>query len=232
MSRLNPYGAIKPDSRRFAEYLDHLKSYWIADGVRPQRINAALALLREIERLRLCFSQPVDAAFKSRKIANAALARSMGYQTNRQVQKLRQWLEEQGVIAVSRQKANGFFNKWNSYFLTGFRDWFILRYQQASGKTGHPKEESDHRSPYGRTPKSRICFPKEDLTTWNSSARFWRILALEVSDNPPCLSALSGKFRLNLRKHQVLLDDPSIIGRWKNFVKRAVAFQSKSGGLP
>lgn len=49
MSRLNPYGAIKHDSRRFAEYLDHLKSYWIADGVRPQRINAALALLREIE---------------------------------------------------------------------------------------------------------------------------------------------------------------------------------------
>jgi hypothetical protein len=230
MSCLNPYGAIKPDSRRFAEYLDVLRARWVARGVRPQRINGALALLREIERLRLCFSKPVEAAFASRKIANAALATSMGYKTDRQVQKLRQWLEEQGVLVVQRRKLNGFLNKWNSYLLADFRQWFICRYQRAQRKTGHPKEENDQRSSYGQKPKYGICFPSERLTTWETSARFWRLLAFEVTDSPPCLSALSDKFRLNLRRRQVPLDDPSIIARWKSFVRRAVAFQANREG--
>lgn len=153
----------------------------------------------------------------------------MGYKTSRQIQKLRQWLEERGVLVARREKANGFINKWNSYIFTGFRDWFIQTYQQTYSKTGHPKEESDLRSLSGAKPKAGICFPKEKLTTWDTATRFWRLLALEVTESPPCLSALSEKFRFNLRKLQIPLDDPSIIGRWKGFVKRAVEFQAKAG---
>lgn len=229
MSSLNPYGSIKPDSNRFATYIDFLRSKWINAGVRPQRINGALTLLRELERLRICFSKSIEAAFMSKRISNSNLAKKMGYKTSRQVQKLRQWLEEQGILVVRRTKANGFFNKWNSYIFEGFRAWFIQSFQQPVCKTGHPKEDSDYKSLYGHPPKSRICFPKEKLTTWGTSTRFWRLLAFEVTNNPPCLSALSERFRLNLRKHQSPLDDPSIVGRWKSFVNRAVAFQAKAG---
>lgn len=228
MSSLNPYGAIMPDSTRFATYLDHLRSKWVDEGVRPQRINSALILLRELERLRLCYSKCAEAAFISQKIANSSLAQVMGYKTNRQVQKIRQWLEEQGVLSAKRQKVNALINKWNSYVFSGFREWFIQTYQQACSKTGHPKEESDLRSLSGAKPKTGICFPRTNLNSWDSAMRFWRVIAQEVSESPPCLSKLSEKFRLNLRKHQIPLDHPSVIGRWKGYVKRAVEFQKRT----
>lgn len=230
MSNLNPYSAIKPHSRHFASYLDSLRLKWINQGVRPQRINGALTLLRELERLRLCYSKNVEAAFATRKIANSSLAEKMGYKTCRQVQKLRQWLEEQEVLVVRRRKANRFFNKWNSYIFADFRDWFILTYQQPYRETGHPEKDNDQRSLYASKPKVGISFPKKKLTNWGRATRFWRLLAYEVSASPPCLSALSEKFRLNLQRHQIPLDDPSVIRRWKSFVKRAVEFQTKAEG--
>lgn len=121
-----------------------------------------------------------------------------------------------------------FINAWNSYIFADFKMWFIQSFQQPDCKTGHLKRDSDYKSLYGFKPKSRICFPKENLTTWAHSTRFWRLLALEVTNNPPCLSTLSERFRFNLRKHQVPLDDPSIIRRWKSFVKRAVEFQART----
>jgi len=230
MSNLNPYSAIKPDSRHFASYLDFLRSGWIDEGMRPQRINTLLTLLRELERLRHCYSKNVEAAFSSKKIANLALAKKMGYSDVRYLQKLRKWLEEQGILSVKRKKVNGFINMWNSYTFVGFRDWFVQSFPQALCQTGHPKEDNDLRSLFGAKPEVGIRFPEQKLTRWDTATRFWRSLAFEVTNSPPCLSTLSEKFKVNLRKHQIPDNDPNIIARWKSYVKRAVEFQKQAQG--
>ncbi len=235
MTSLSQYGHIKPTSNRFEEYLDDLKAHWRLQKVRPQRVHAAIALLRELERSRICFSALNDKSFATKNISNKALAERLGYQTTRQVQKLRQWLEEQGILSVIRPKLNRFFNGWNRYEFARFKEWFIARFQQPARKTGHPIKENDQRSLFTKPTNNRISFPTNDLSSYGSRSRFWIVIANEVpkaGEQLPCLASLSQKFRINLIQHRIPFDDKSIIPRWKAFVRKAIEFQQPQGLAP
>ncbi len=148
MSELNPYGHIKPTSDRFEEYLAEKTREWREAEIAPQTIQRAILAMRLLEKIRLCFSKPNDAAFKTKHIKNEALAKLMGYggkSPSRCFQRIRKWLEEMGVLAVRRSKLNGFYNKWNQYELADFKNWFVKRYQQRPRQTRHPIKENNQR---------------------------------------------------------------------------------------
>lgn len=233
MSTLNPYGHIKPTSNRFEEYLDDLRARWKSEEIRPQRIHAAVAFLRELERLRMCFSAMNHKAFTTKNISNKVLAERMGYQTVRQIQKLRQWLEGQGILNVMRPKLTKFLNGWNRYEFADFKAWFSTRFQQTSCKTGHPVKDNDQRSLL--TKKSRICFPAQDLTSWDRSSQFWKVIAEEAlrgGERLPCLKSASADFRTNLHKHEIPFDHASIIARWKAFIRKRMDFKAMRNLAP
>ena len=203
MSKLNPHGHIKPTTDRFEEYLDSLRARWIAERVRPQKINGVLALLRELQRMRMAFSTLSDRAFRTKSVSNKRLAQKLGYQTHRQVQKYRAWLEEQGVLVVCRPKLNHFLNDLNYYLFVDFKKWFIQTYQQPERETGHPIKDNDLKSLFTSPKLGQICFPQDKLTKWYGHHKLWRTLAKEVviaEKDMPDLADLSDKFRIYLRK--------------------------------
>lgn len=221
------YSSVRTDTVSFRKYrkfaVERLKE---DHGVSKQKARTLNALLEILESHRVSFSKG-DYRFQTKRVSNEVLADELGV-SKRYVRMLLRILEVAGIIAVRRRRVGRFMNLWNAFEFTGFMTW-LARYAQSRRTPVPPKEESNLRLPF-----TKIAFPIANISSFDDRHAFWRHIAREAlppSMQLPCLAKLSGKFRLNLRLHNVCHDDPSIIARWKSFVKRSVAYQNKAGEM-
>jgi hypothetical protein len=217
------YSGIKSDTINFRKYrqvaVQKLKQEL---GVSNQKARTLSALLEILETYRVSFSKG-DYRFQTKRVSSEVLADELGV-TKRYVRILLRILETTGIITIRRRRVGRFMSLWNAFELTGFMAW-LASYAQRRCTPVPPKEESNLRLLFGQ-----ITFPVADLSAGNNRHSFWRGVAREavpIGSQLPCLAKLSIKFRLNLRKHNIGHDDPSIIARWKRFVTNAVSFQEQ-----
>ena len=154
-----------------------------------------LSLLLEIlEGHRISFSKGDD-RFQTKRVPTKTIGSDLGA-TERYVR----ILENAEIIAIRRKRINRFMSLWNAFAFSGFIKWLMF-YAQTKRTSILPKEEG---SP-GLTLKE-LHFPTANLCKIDRTHKFWRCIAYEVlpaGKDMPCLSSLSQRFRLNLRKHHI-----------------------------
>ncbi len=217
------YSGVRTDTLSFRTYRKAAVATLISKhSISKQKARTLSALLEILESHRISFSKG-DYRFQTKRVSSEVLADELGV-TKRYIRMLLRILEVAGIIAVRRRRVGRYMNLWNAFEFTGFKEW-LTRYAQSRCTPVPPKEESNLRLPF-----KALAFPKSDLSSFNPRHEFWRVIAKEAlpaGAQLPCLAKLSAKLRLNLRKHSVDHDDPSVIGRWKSFVKRSVEFSNQ-----
>jgi|GEM_PF-2588281 len=219
------YSSVKSDTLNFKKYRKYAVRLLIEHhGVSEQKARTLSLLLEILEGHRISFSKG-DYRFQTKRISTKSIASDLGV-TERYVRMLLRILENAEIITIRRRRISRFMSLWNAFEFSGFIKWLTF-FAQTKRTPVPPKEESNPRLLF-----SGLLFPSTNLSQIDRSHNYWRCIAYEVlpsGKDMPCLSSLSQRFRLNLRKHHIGHDDPSIIPRWKAFVKRALDFQSRKG---
>lgn len=220
------YSSIKSDTLNFIKYRKYAVKSLIRDhGVSMQKARTLSLLLEVLEGYRISFSKG-SYRFQTKRISTRSIASELGV-TERYVRMLLRILENAEIIIIRRRRINRFMSLWNAFEFSGFIKW-LTTFTQTKRIPVPPKEESNHRLLF-----RGIHFPTTNLSRINTAHKYWRSIAYEVlppGKDMPCLSSLSQRFRLNLRKHHILHDDPNIIPRWKAYVKRALDFKNQWDG--
>ncbi|MCO4839354.1 MAG: hypothetical protein KC447_04470 [Rhodobacteraceae bacterium] len=219
------YSSVKSDTLNFTKYRKHAVRLLIeCHGVSAQKARTLSLLLEILEGHRISFSKG-DYRFQTKRISTKILAGELGV-TPRYTRTLLRILEHAQIITIRRRRISRFMSLWNAFEFSGFIIW-LTGFAQTRRTPVPPKEESNPRLLF-----NGLKFPTANLSQIDRSHKYWRCIAYEVlpaGKDMPCLSSLSQRFRLNLRKHHIGHDDPSIIPRWKAFVKRALDFQNQNG---
>ncbi len=219
------YSSVKSDTITFRKYrevvTEELKTEY---NVSNQKARTISALLEILESFRVSFSKG-DYRFQTKRVSKEVLANKLGV-SKRYVQKLLRLLEDLGIIAIRSKRVGRFMSLWNAFELTGFMAW-LEGFAQTRRTPVLPKEESNSRLLF-----KGFSFPVSNLSTFDNRHEIWRLMARQAISSDaclPCLQKLSEKFRINLRRHNIGHDDPSIIARWKSFVRNAVSFKKTEG---
>lgn len=219
------YSSIKSDTLNFKKYRKHaVRSLIDHHDVSVQKARTLNLLLEILEGHRISFSKG-DYRFQTKRISTESVAQELGV-TPRYTRMLLRILENAQIITIRRRRISRFMSLWNAFEFSGFIKWLTF-YAQTKRTPVPPKEESNPRLLF-----NGLHFPIANLSQIDRSHNYWRCIAFEVlpaGKDMPCLSTLSQRFRLNLRKHHIGHDDPSIIPRWRAFVKRALDFQNQNG---
>lgn len=218
------YSSIKTDTVTFRKYRQFAVEKLIREHEVSRQKARTLSLLLEIlESYRVSFSKGAY-RFQTKRVSTQTIADELGV-TGRYVRMLLRILENAEIISVRRRRVGRFMSLWNAFEFSGFIAW-LSSFAQSHRTPVPPKEENNHRLLF-----KEIHFPIQNLATFDRKHNYWRGIAFEVlpsGKQMPCLAQLSSRFRLNLRKLHVGHDDPSIIPRWKAFVKKALVFQDSA----
>lgn len=221
MNDILKFSSIRSDTLNFQKYRKYAVDRLMRKhGVSPQKARTISLLLEILEGHRISFSKGAY-RFQTKRVSTASIADDLGV-TSRYVRMLLRILENAAIIIVRRRRLNRFMSLWNAFEFSGFIEW-LSSYAQTRRTPVPPKEENNPRLLF-----TGNHFPTSDLSQSTRAHKYWRSIALEalpIGEQLPCLAQLSLRFRLNLRKHNIGHDDPSIIPRWKAFVKQAISFQ-------
>ncbi len=194
-------------------------------GVTRTKAQTLCELLDVLESVRVSFTKG-KYCFETRRISSAEIAAEMGI-TERYVRQLVSFLEKIELLGVYRKRFSRTKNYRNRYELRGFKSW-LSTYAQPSDEIVPSSHDIDQRSIF-RTKKRSVCFPKHRLNDWDKVSRYWRVIAFEVFRNGESteLGQASDDFRCNLIKHNISRDDPSVVKRWKAFIRRRLDKQAE-----
>lgn len=220
-----PAKALTPSSKSFNSYIEEVVRPLLAERCTPIAASRMIDLLKWLEQQRYDFS--AGRAFQTRPLSNAAIA-DIFRVTMRSVRRWFADLEALGLLAREHRKnpRHTYRNLLNRIRFTSFWEWFKAKVASTPDAPCPPKKKDlESKSINGKNSCEEKAMPRFPASGPITYDRYWSDLADQhlpgTRSTRPDRNMIAEKFRVNLNRHAISFDHPSLTARWINFCKAA-----------